>query len=184
MKIINLLPKSVSRELQLELIASQILNFWTWLVLSMAVFFTLILGSVFYLRTEIQRIDSVIFEQKEVLSSSNTKELESRVSALNTQIKNIQNLQKQHYYWSEMLTELANILPGDVRVDFLGVDRTTGLVEMAGYARSRESVLQFWSNVKKSEYFRDINFPLKNLERATDASFTFTFYVNPEEIKQ
>ncbi len=183
MKLINLLPKSVTRELQLDLIARQVLNFWIGLTLTLAIFFTLIWGSVFYLKSEMQKTENDIAQQKEILSSSNTKDLQVRVSTLNKKIDTIQDLRAQHYHWSEALIELDTILPADMVIEGLTMSREAGKITIAGVAGKRDSVLQFWSNVKKSKYFRDINFPLTNLQEAEDGPYTFTFYIKPENIQ-
>ncbi len=183
MKLINLLPKSVVRELQLDLIAGQILNFWIGLFLTFGIFFALIWASIFYLKTEIQNTDNDISQQREVLSSANTKDLQVRVSNLNKKINTIEELRDNHYYWSEALTELVTLMPSDMQIDSLIIKRETGKIDMTGSAANRDSVLLFWANVKKSQYFRDINFPLANLQKATDDPYSFTFYIKPEAIQ-
>jgi Tfp pilus assembly protein PilN len=183
MKIINLLPKQARRELQLELISKQIFRFWIWVVFSVAVFFVLIWISVFYMESEMQRVEDEITVHKKELSSSNTLDLQNKVKALNQGIKNFQNLQSQHYLWSKALVGLSEVIPADSRIETLSMDRQTGKVEISGFSTTRESVIQFWANVKKSRFFKDIDFPLSNLEKATDVPFTYTFYINPEQLK-
>ena len=183
MKTINLLPKSVTRELQIELIASQVLSFWIKLLITLAVFFALVLASVLYLRSEITKTDHAIAEQKEILSSSNTKELQARVSALNKKIRTIKDVRNSTYYWSEALLELAAITPNELVIESLVIDRETGKIDITGTADNRDGVLTFWANVKKSRYFKNINFPLANLEKSEDTPYTYTFYINPEAIK-
>jgi Tfp pilus assembly protein PilN len=184
MKTINLLPKPIVREFRTELVAGQVLKFWVWVVLSLALFFALVIGTIVYLRTEMQKTDQLIYDQKMVLSASNTKELENRVRELNSKIDNIKTLQKNHYYWSEAVLEVARIIPSDVELEAMILDRTANKVEISGTAKNRESVIQIWADLKRSPKFRDVNFPLNNLEKSADGNFTYAFYVKPEEIKK
>lgn len=184
MKSINLLPKSVNRDLQLELIGKQLMGFWVRAVILMVIFFLLSLATIVYLQSEIGSAEQSIKQNKETLSSSDTKALQTRVQALNNSIANLKSLQDQHYYWSTALIELANLVPADIELDSVVLDRATNRIDLAGRARTRDSAILFWAAIKKDKMFRDINFPLKNLEKAQDSDFTFTFYVNPSELKQ
>ncbi|MGE5298133.1 MAG: PilN domain-containing protein [Acidobacteriaceae bacterium] len=184
MKSINLLPKPVSRELMLDVIGRQMLAFWVRALLLMALFFLLSLGTIFYLQSEISSTDKTINEQKATLSSSNTKDLENRVKALNKSISNLKTFENQHYYWSVVLIEIAKIMPNDIEVDSITLDRAANRIDIAGRAKTRDSAMLFYAAVKKSPMFKDINFPLKNLERAKDSDFAFTFYLKPEEMKK
>ncbi len=184
MKTINLLPKAEQKEIKLELIAHQLLNFWFWIVGSMLLLFALSLITSVQLRTSIADTELEIIKSKEALSSATNQQLERQVVNLNSEIDKVKLLRSQHYYWSNGLIELANILPSDMVIDLLFLDRASGKVDVSGIAEDRESVLKFWSDMHKSKYFKDINFPLPNLERAFDTSFSFSFYIKPEQIKQ
>jgi Tfp pilus assembly protein PilN len=183
MKLINLLPKSENRELRLQLISQQLISFWIYVIISLAIFFLLALSVTFFLRGEIAKNNNIVEEKKAELASSNTQQLESRVVGLNSQIKAIDNLQENHYNWSSVLIELGKVTPSDAKLNVINLERATGKVEVSGNASDRDSVIEFWSNVKKSKYFRNINFPFNNLEKENNATFTYTFYVNLEMIK-
>lgn len=184
MKTINLLPQPEQKEIKLELIAHQLLNFWFWIIGSMLLLFALSLVTTIRLRASIADTETEIIKSKEALSSAANQQLEKQVVNLNSEIDRVNLLRSQHYHWSNGLIELGNILPTDMVIDLLFLDRASGKVDISGIAKNRESVLKFWSDMHKSKYFQDINFPLPNLERASDTSFSFSFYIKPEQIKQ
>jgi Tfp pilus assembly protein PilN len=183
MKLINLLPKSENRELKLTLLGQQMINFWIYVSLSLIVFFILALAVNVFLRSEITKNNNVIESKKQELSSSNTQQLEARVQALNSQIRAIDNLRENHYNWSEVMLELSRVTPEDVRLNVVSIERASGKVEVTGNGLTRDAVIEFWANVKKSKYFRNINFPFSNLEQDKNAQFEYSFYVNFDSIK-
>jgi hypothetical protein len=184
MKIINLLPKEEIKQLRLETVSSQILGFWIWVLVSLAVVFTLSIASTILLTQKISYNNDMIEQKKEELRTSTTKQLEQEVSSLNERILLIDRLRKDHYYWSNAYIELVNMLDTDVTLDTVTMNRETGMVEVQGLAADREGVLSFWAAVKKSTIFEKINFPLTNLEKDVDANFGYIFYLKPEEMKK
>lgn len=184
MKRINLLPKSELRDIKLGFYAGQFLVFWVCVMITLVVFLILVIVSRTYLTNQVNQTQDQISVQKQVLKSSDNELLKQQISDLNDQTSNIQNINAQHYYWSKALVELGNLLVPDIHLDLLTLDRATGQIYIKGIAGSRDSVLKFWSDVHKSAYFKNINFPLANLNQAADDSFEFTFYINPASVKQ
>ena len=184
MKQINLLPKDEQRELKLLFFADDLLRFWIWIIISLLLFGGVTFLAKEYLNRQVADTEGQISLQKQILKSEDNELLKQRVEELNYEVSTIKNLQLHHYYWSESLKELATLLPVDITLNLLTMDRTTGLVEIEGVAGSRDSVLKFWSDMHRSEFFKDIDFPLANLNSATDDPFTFSFYIQPEKLKK
>lgn len=183
-KVINLLPKDKQREVKLLQFAHQQTVFWMWAIISIVVFLILTLLAKVYLGQQQAQAQSEVNAQKQILKSSDNEALKQQVEDLNSQIAGIKNLQKDHIYWSKALAELGNLFAGNISLDLLSIDRESGKIQVQGTAGSRDSVLKFWSDIHKTPTFRDIDFPLANLERATDDSFAFTFYANLDQLKQ
>ena len=137
-----------------------------------------------FIQSSIRENEAQVDQLKNQLSSSNNQALEKEVASLNTQIRNIKAINQQHFYWSKALAELGNLTPIGCHLDSVTFSRSTGEVKVDGIADTRTEVIDFWSNVKNSDYFNNINFPLTNLETATNTSFSYTFHINPEKIKQ
>lgn len=184
MKRINLLPKSEQQEFRLQLFSKQLLAFLAWVITSLVIFLGIAIGARVLLEQQVKDVDQQIGLDKQILKTSDNERLKSEVTDLNNQILGIKNLASQHYFWSSALAELAKIFPADMQIDLISLDRSSGQVDVQGTAGRRDSVLKFWSDLHKSEYFTNINFPLPNLNQATNDPFTFTFFLNPEKIKQ
>lgn len=184
MKLINLLPREEQKELRMEIISSQVTSFWVFAVLSLGALFALSFAAEVLIKQGIDNENEAIAAQKRSLEAADIREVERDVTVLNNNIRTIKNLQTQHYYWSKALVEIGNLTPIDMSFDLLSLDRTTGKVEVSGSATNRTSVIEFWANVKKSALFRNIDFPLANLEKANNGTFQYSFFVNEAEIKK
>lgn len=183
MKQINLLPKSEQKDLKLQFFSEQLVRFWIWVLISLALFLGLTYLAKEYLNSQIADTDGLIALERQILRSDDNEQLKLEVEGLNNQMLSIRSLSNQHYYWSEALIELARLLSPDVHLDLVVMDRASGKVQIQGTAGNRENVLKFWADVHKSEYFKNIDFPLANLNRATQDPFTFNFFINAEKLR-
>jgi len=184
MRLINLLPKENQKAFRLEQAADVMLEFWTWTIVSLLVLTTAIVVATFYLGNQIQTIENSIAERQDVLNSSDYKALQTQIQEINSHSKEVKSIKEQHLYWSKALIALAQIIPPDVQLSQVTISRDTGKIDIAGQAQRRDSVILIWSNVLKSQMFRDINFPLPNLEKANFPNFTFSFYVNKDQLSE
>jgi Tfp pilus assembly protein PilN len=184
MKIINLLPNSEQKEIQREFLFRRVVVFWVLVWVSMGLLLTLTIATKIYLNKKISDTKKEITNGQNTLNSSDYRDLQKQVLQLNGSIKEVNNLITQHYYWSKSLVALADLIPSDVQLNQVVLDRETGRIDISGQAQNRDSIIKFWSDVIKSDYFHDINFPLANLEKPKIANFTFTFYVNKDKVAQ
>ncbi len=183
MKQINLLPKSEQRELRLTFFNEQLIRFWIWILVCLLLFVSLTYIAKAYLSGQVAGIEGEIALSEQVLKSSDNEQLKSQLEVLNQELNSIKHIRNQHRYWSIALEELAKMLSPDISLDSVIIDRTGNKVDIVGVAGNRESVLKFWSDVHKSEYFTNINFPLANLEKPILDPFSFSFTVNEEKVK-
>lgn len=183
-KYVNLLPKEAQNEIKYERVRSRFLNMSLWIVISLAVLIVLMLGARIYLKSESKRVNNLIIFQKEVVSQKENQALKKELAEFNIHLSNLIKFEKGHAYWSEVLIELARITPSDIAIDALTADREDKKMTVMGFAKTRDSVLQFRRNLLDSDFFEDVNFPLSNLIRPTDVSFRYTFFVNQDELLQ
>lgn len=182
MKIINLLPQDAQRKVTLEFVFNRVLTFWILVIVSLLVFLAMAFAAKVYLQRINSQTDTLITENEAILNSADFKGLQDEILTLTGDIKEINNLRSHHYYWSKALIALADLTPTSVQLNQATLDRETGRVDIAGQALTREDVIELWSRIIKSEHFKGINFPLANLERATIANFTFTFYLKVDKV--
>jgi Tfp pilus assembly protein PilN len=184
MKIINLLPKDEQRQLQLDIVNHQLRVFWIIILISITVFVGLGFATQQYLKLSLKSVDEKIALNKAKLETADIKALQQQVIKLNQNTKEIKSIRSQQYQWSEVLLELARVIPGEVELNSIQIKRSTGEIVILGKAQDRDTVIQVWSDIKKSPMFRDVNFPLPNLEQPVNGNFTYAFFINMENIKQ
>ena len=164
--------------------AYQLTNFFLLVIVAIAIAVAASILAQVYLKQKTSTLAQRISSQKALLTSSDNRELERQVIDLNNEIKTIESLNQNHYAWSKTMTELARLLPSDMRVTTLSIDRETGKLAISGTADNRDSVLRFWMVAKKSSFIKEIDFPLSNLEKPTTASYNFSMNINLEKLNR
>lgn len=184
MKIINLLPKEEQRQLKLDIANHQLRVFWIVVFCSLLVLGVMGVGTQQYLRLSVKRIEQDIAQNQAKLETADIKVLQQQVLQLNQNIRELKNVRGQQHKWSEVLLELSRVIPSDVQINSVLITRATGEVIIVGRAQNRDVVIETWSQLKKSPMFADVNFPLPNLEQPINGNFTYTFFINLENIEQ
>lgn len=172
----NLLPPKEQEQLRLKQATSQVLEFGIWSLISLGVCGAILFGGSLVYGIEQQSLTDQLATQSAVLKSFEKQVLEQDVEQLNQDLKNFQILSDQHKNLAPQLVELAQLFPEDVTLDSFLWNRIDGKVKVSGRAGSRESVLSLRTNLLSSKYFRDIDFPLDNLEKANDLNWRYTFF--------
>lgn len=181
-KYANLLPHEVQKEIRYERIRSRFLNMSLWISISLVVLVVLMLATRIFLKTESNRVNSLIIFQEELVSREENQALKKELAEFNSHLSNLIKFEDGHAFWSEVLIELARITPTDIAIDALTADRADKKMTVIGFAQTRDSVLQFRRNLLDSIFFEDVNFPLSNLIRPTELSFRYTFFVDQDEL--
>lgn len=184
MKIINLLPKEEQKQLKLDVVNHQLRVFWVIIIASMLIFGGLGLATQQYLKISVGRVEKRITENRARLETADVRALQEQVLMLNQNITEIESVRVQQHKWSEVLVEIARVVPVDVQLNSVQIDRATGKVELLGKAKDRDTVILIWSNIKKNSLFYDVNFPLPNLEQPVNGSFNYSFSIHLDQIKQ
>lgn len=183
MKQINLLPKDEQRQLHYDLLAKQVSGFITVVMIMFGVFLGAVFGLQQYIKQVSARTIQTIQEKQVILDNSDNQELRRDVLDLNQSIKEIGSIRNQQYAFSYALKELSQIVPPDVQLNSLVIEREKGTVNITGQARTRDNVIELWSAIKKSQLFSGVDFPLTNLEKPESSNFRFSFTIKLEQLK-
>ena len=179
-KLANLLPKEDQKEIKLVNITSRLINLFIWILISLSVLILLTVATKFYLSSESGRVNDRIVLQEQVVTKEENQELKQKLIEFNTHLDNLEKLSDSHAVWSEVVIELARLVPQDMVIDSFLANRETGQISVTGFAKLRDSILDFRKNLLESEYFEDVNFPLANLVKPTDANFRYNFFVKED----
>ena len=182
-RIINLLPPSEQQANRVLDLARQLRDLGASLVLSLVVLAFFLGATRFYLQEQYQASAQTLAQQQDLLNNVETANLKKEVKTLNQDTANFRDLLDSQQNYSSVMTEIAKSLPFDLTVDRLSVSGQKNVVEISGRGASRESVLALRQRLVASPYFKNVNFPLANLQRARNVSWSFRFYVNPEKLR-
>lgn len=177
--MINLLPTKEKKELKLRILERHIIIFGSFLI--SIILFLIICLVIIYL---------VLFLAQSKITQSNAlfgqaQELEKQVNNLNKELsgfinqrlEQINQIEKEKIYWSQVLEKLAQITPKNTRLDLLEIGEE---VKIGGYAKTRDDVLLFQKILEQEEQFIKINSPLSNFVKQKNVDFYFSFQINHE----
>jgi len=179
---LNLLPPQEKAILAQEQNQRWIVYYGSAILVILLIFMGLLaaiwLGINIQLKSATEALDSI----KTSFKGQNLQTQQTAIVALNNYLKQIENLQTNQKSYSHLLISLAELVPDGVRLDNFSVDEA-GAATLAGFAAKREQVMAFQDVLNKSGFFEKINNPLSNIVKETDITFTFTFDLKPEALK-
>lgn len=180
MKVINLLPKTEQEHLDRKKLLITLRGFLLASVFSYALVVLILLGARVYLEKTLANLDYEIAEQLAIVSKEDNVQLQNQIDNINNITTDYNNLSETSPSWSNILEEFSKLVPEGIKVDTFNANTKSGKIDISGVGNTRDAVLALRSNIAKSEIFKDIDLPLENLQKPTDAQFHYTFYVaNP-----
>jgi hypothetical protein len=179
-KFVNLLPSDEQKEYKLQLIHTELWSFGFWLGLSFLILAVLIFAAQTFLQEELKISQQRVQTEQIAFNKLQEQGIQKAAGDFNLNLTNFRTLSARHQNLSPVLIEFARLLPAGLTVDSLTISRSSLKVEASGRASDRKSVLQLRQNLLASSYFNNVNFPLLNLEKRTDAVWKFRFYIRPE----
>lgn len=185
MKLINLLPKSKQRELAHETLFRGIVRF----VEVAAITFVLVFLGQFaiwsYLRAAEVSLVGDIEKLKIITDKQDNAELKKEIREINAQIGDFKNLLDGTPAWSKAVRQVVSHIPDDVLINNISASVDEKELEIRGYSPTREKVIEFYNAVRAdTENFESINYPLENVAKPTDVSFSFTIVLKDSLLKK
>lgn len=106
-------------------------------------------------------------------TSQNTETNEQYASAksLNNKLNFVETIQEKFIPWSVLIKKIADITPDGINFYYIKMDAGDGTIKIRGKAKQRSSLLKFKDNMADSNYFYDIDFPIKNILEKENIDF-------------
>lgn len=172
---LNLLPKKERKKIALE----SIYNF----IVRQSLFVIILLFSVTIGVWQVHsRLENTIKKINQTFEEKNEKNklLNQEVELLNKTIDQIAKTQAGYFVKSKILIDFAKSVPrGVVITDFVWTD--TNEVSIDGVYKNRDNLLRFKTNLEGS-FLTNIQFPISNLLKQTDGSFSIHGTLTQDEI--
>ena len=179
----NLLPPLEKTNLVWANHHSQISKFGIYLIVSLLVTIAACGVGFFAVKHNLSASEKLLVETQREFEQIQETGLAEEIADINLNMGNYGTLSDAHVAWSPVLIEFAKLVPSDVAVTTISIDRETLKVELTGKAALRESVLELRKNIINSTYFHNINFPLFNLESPREVRWKYRFYIRPEILR-
>lgn len=191
---LNLLPPERKKTLYWLGLTKNVI-FWGSFVFAVLIFLSLPFWvSRLYLNSALDSLSQKIGFYKYSPNLQQISFLEKASKNLNALLANIDKIGAEQIYWQKILSEITSAVPSDAQIfsielnskyasgDVLSPDE--GSFTLIGRAKTREVVLALQANLEGSADFRDIQAPLENLVKKTDADFKFRGTVLFKNFKQ
>jgi len=99
--------------------------------------------------------------------------LTAAIRDLNNQLSDVAAVQTRFTDWVEFLVAFSSAVPKRIRVESIDIRKTTGQVEIHGFATSREDLITFKQQLEDSGLFLTIVSPIANLIQKDNIDFQF-----------
>lgn len=130
------------------------------------------------LSENIKTIQSDINDQESIILHQQGNTLEQSIKELNSQLQTISGIQNGHTNWMSVIFDFAKLVPNNIQISSLTLDKDAKSFDLKGLAKTRESLLQLQSNLESSSQFTKIESPITNITEKDNITFEYTGQIN------
>lgn len=100
---------------------------------------------------------------------------ENEIKKINSQLKNIVEIQDKHIYWPEIITPLIKLVPPNIELTNFDIDYNTKMVNISGAAMTRNDYLNLITALENNDNIDNLQTPLENLLSKENINFSLNF---------
>ncbi len=183
-KVINLLPKSIQKTRQYELLLKAIQAFVVVTFVIYGVAIALQVGAEIILASTLSKTKSEVVSIQKTSSQEVSQQVKEAVKAVNTRVSEYKNLSDAIPQWSNFIKQFVVLVPPEVKINAVSADIVSKKVYVSGLAQTRPDVLNFYHNFSTAtDTFSQINFPFDNIVRENQVPFNFIFVIQDQVLK-
>jgi len=112
------------------------------------------------------KLDNVTADTKTLKQQTEEEksvDLGKTVKEFNKLLKNIDGIQAEYTFWSEILIKTASFVPSGVRLSSFTINRVNSNFKITGRANFRDDLLNLKRNLEESDHFIEIQSPISNI---------------------
>ena len=94
-----------------------------------------------------------------------------QINQTNSLLKFVQGIKTDNRNWSELLIDLANRAPDDLKISALEIDGGKKTIALRGLSLTRDSLLSFKENLNQSPFLTGVNLPVQSLAQKENIIF-------------
>jgi Tfp pilus assembly protein PilN len=173
---INLLPPKLKRRKEISTISNHII-FGLSVILIML---SIMAGAIFLynssLAKDISKANSNLSEQNKRLK--NFKETETLIKNANKKVSQIDDISKDRFVWSKVITEISTFTPKEVRIENMDLNQRTNSATLSGVATTLKDIALFKEKLEQSG-FQNVTFTSSSYNQGTN-DYAFSLSVSLE----
>lgn len=166
MLTLNILPSEVKQEIKFKYVFNStklILYIFTFAV---TVYSLVLYGCYFYLQGYYKDIS-----QQTTIATKNTDNYSKQVKDINKQISYIEGIEKETVYWSFLMKDLFNNLPGDIKLTKVDYNKKNNSLSLAGVAGTRDGLISMRKYFENNRNLSLTSFPVQSLVQKEKINF-------------
>jgi len=171
---LNLLPKKLKKEAELERVNISIIGMFILLLIIVGLTVELLFATKKFLLTNITALESQQQAYEQYLESEINTEVGQNIKNINKLSSRLDKIQKDRTPWSQTLAELANITPDEMKITGLDGNKRDKTIKITGFSPTREQLLTYTKTLENSEYINKVDLPSTHLSNPTDINFKLT----------
>lgn len=145
-----------------------------WLVL----IFTLVMAATFLsARIMLEENNATLITESTLVTQRNLS-IDREVATINSSLKEIASIQKDFVKWSAFLVNFTAIIPPNVTINSLALEKGAQSLTLQGTAATRDEFLLLKNNLEQLPYLSEVNSPITNLLLKQNLDFQFTAKIN------
>ncbi|MDD4900700.1 MAG: hypothetical protein PHS62_01140 [Patescibacteria group bacterium] len=118
-----------------------------------------------------------VVEQTTLVTKTN-QGYNNKVREINSQLNFVEKIQNDFIAWSDLLKNLTETVPGDVKFYYVKMNSQDQTVKIKGRAGLRSGLLSFKDKMEAAPYFKNIEFPIKNILEKENVDFEISAQLN------
>lgn len=116
------------------------------------------------------------------LNIRSNESLNIRISHLNYQINEIENIQKNFQPLQPLINKLSQVINSNIKIDQLIFFRQQATLEINGLAKNRSDLLQLKKNLEAADWIKSFDLPLDYLVDKINNKFKIKIFVDLEKL--
>ncbi|OQA04436.1 MAG: Fimbrial assembly protein (PilN) [bacterium ADurb.Bin400] len=153
---INLIPPKLKREKKLKKTVNKVFVFSVFASIALAVVSVMILSISHSVKSRFKQVEQA--HESLIEESRKFAELETQIALTNDKLVKIDKAKKGTVLWSQVIQELATVMPEKVSLKTLTMDQEKKGVNIGGEARSLRDIAKLKEKMTRSPYFQNVFF--------------------------
>ncbi len=164
---LNIISPELKKELKIKSIYKHLKHLYGWIIFCMAIYVLIFVAGKILLNVYLGKTT-----RETTLLTKNTQDYNERVKIINSELTDMDAIQKNTVYWSYFLEFIGQVTDKDLIINNITINKDAGTINFSGYASTRTNLLDFKASLENSGYFNEIDFPINNLLAQSNINFT------------